>query len=442
MMKQPISDKDTICAFAAAREEELAAISRYIWEQAEPANGEVHSAQCLSGYLERCGFTVRRGLAGMETAFLASWGQGEPHILFLAEYDALPAMGQADVSHPAPLPGKNGHACGHNLLGTGAVGAAAILKDYLETTRLSGTVSVMGCPAEETMEGKIRLADAGLFNGYTAALTWHPDSFHFVSEYRYQAMYSVRFSFYGTPSHAAVSPEAGRSALDAAELCNVGANYLREHIPPAARIHYIIEHGGEKPNIVPPYAQSWYYIRAPRNEIARDIYKRVCDIAQGAALMTGTRTEHEILSWCPETTLNQELNRLLQAAFEDVGPTVWDEKDLAFANDIQKTFSAEQIQMQLEQHGIQPETYTAGPLARKISPLTGTVKPFPASTDVSAVSATIPTGQILVAAYPIGTAGHTWPITACAGSQIGIKAALTAAKVLALSGSRLCQNHK
>lgn len=426
-----------ICSAIENRKDELIDLSRYIWSQAEISLEETLSAECLATYLEKNGFSLQRGLAGMNTAFLAQWGNGSPRILYLAEYDALPKLGQEAVPYESPIAQKNGHACGHNLLGVGAVGAAVSLKEYLEENDLPGTVSLMGCPAEEIMVGKIRIAEAGLLDGYDAALTWHPETVNLISEYRYQAMYSVRFSFYGKPSHAAVSPEAGRSALDAVELANVGANYLREHISSGARVHYVIPHGGEEPNIVPAYAQSWYYIRAQRDDLADDIYSRICDIARGAALMTGTRVEIEPISHCRATRINPALNRILQQAYEIVGSPDWDESDFSFAKEIQKSFSKEQILSQVEQH---PRLHSSEQiLDTEISPLTGRIWPFPASSDVSQVSTVIPTAQIMTACFPIGTAGHTWPITACAGSQIGWKGMLTAAKVLATAGGILCR---
>ena len=421
------------------RQEELVELSKQIWSLAETALEEKESSQLLSSYLETHGFSVERGLAGMDTAFLAQWGSGSPRILYLAEYDALSLLGQDAVPYESPIAGKNGHACGHNLLGVGAVGAAMALRDYLQISGTPGTVALMGCPAEEIMVGKIKLAEAGFFKDYDLALTWHPDAVNLVSEYRYQAMYSMRFSFYGKPSHAAVSPEAGRSALDAVELMNVGANYLREHIDPGARIHYVIQHGGEKPNIVPAYAQSWYYIRAPRDEIADDIFNRVCDIAQGAALMTGTKVERQVLSYCPATRINHALNDLLKEAFDVVGAPQWDEADLAFAKKIQEQFPAEQVLSQLEAYPRLCQN-KACPLDTGISALTGRPFAHPASSDVSKVSTIIPTGQIMVACYPIGAAGHTWPITACAGMQIGWSGMVTAAKVLALAGRRICED--
>ncbi len=422
-----------------ARSKDLVDLNKQIWSLAETALEEKESSYLLSSYLEEHGFSVQRGLAGMDTAFLAQWGCGSPRILYLAEYDALSQLGQNTVPYESPIAGKNGHACGHNLLGVGAVGAAMALKDYLQNSRISGTVALMGCPAEEIMVGKIKLAEAGYFKDYDIALTWHPDSVNQVSEYRYQAMYSVQFSFYGKPSHAAVSPEAGRSALDAVELMNVGANYLREHIDPGARIHYVIQHGGEKPNIVPAFAQSWYYIRAPRNEIAADLFSRVCDIAQGAALMTGTKVETEVLSSCPATFINHALNNILREAFEVVGAPKWDEADFAFAKKIQEHFPLEQTLSQIEAHPRLYQNKTCS-LDTEISPLAGRPFAYPASSDVSKVSTIIPTGQIMVACYPIGTAGHSWPITACAGMQIGWKGMLTAAKVLALAGRRICED--
>lgn len=416
---------------------ELQELSKKLWSYAEPALEEYRSSSALIDYLVNQGFSVRRGLAGLDTAFLAQWGFDSPRILFLAEYDALQNAGQAAVSHESPIVGKGGHACGHCLLGVGAVGAAVALKERMEKMKLHGSVAVMGCPAEETMTGKIRLAQEGYFDNFDVALTWHPEAINQVSELRYQAMRSVYFSFRGTPAHAAISPDAGRSALDAVELMNVGVNYLREHIHPGARIHYVTVNGGKVPNVVPDYAKSWYFIRTPRDDLQKDIYARVCRIAQGAALMTDTEVTIDEITACPATKIYPDLNKVLFESFEEVGTPSWTNRELAFGREIQRTLPVEQLTGQIEDC---PRLKEQGPLDTGLTPLSNIPKPFPASSDVSAVSARIPTGQITVACFPVGTAGHTWPITACSGSEIGWRGMMTASKVLALTGSKLLQD--
>lgn len=428
---------EQICRNVDTQQASLIKLSDFIWKNPEDSLREVKAAVALSDYLRGNGFQIKSGLAGMETAFQAIWGEGKPEIAFLGEYDALPGLGQEARPQFAPIDESFGHGCGHNLLGVGAAGAAVALKRSLETSGMRGTVVFVGCPAEEIMEGKIRLGKAGIFDGFDAALTWHPNFVNMTSEFCYQAMKSVRFSFYGRPSHAALAPEEGRSALDAVELMNVGVNYLREHMIPGARVHYTITDGGDKPNIVPAFARSWYYIRAPRTDQEEEIYRRVKKIAQGAALMTDTSVTEEVLSECPHTRLNRTLNKVMQQALEAVGAPEWGCDELEFAERIKHTFSEEQIEGQLEVTQAQERNLSDRALDDSISPLTGRCLYLGASSDVSFVSHIVPTAQVMTCCYPVGTAGHTWAVTACAGAGVGHKGMITAAKILAAAGWRL-----
>lgn len=419
-----------------AHGEQLIDIANKIWGYAEIALNEYKSAELLVSILKENGFTVKTGLAEMPTAFRASWGKGAPVIGFLAEYDALPGLSQkAKVEHDPVIEGGPGHGCGHNLLGAAAVGAALGLKHEMEAEGLAGTVVVYGCPAEEIMTGKIFMAKAGLFRELDAALTWHPGMTNVVFEQTLLAMNSVKFGFYGKTAHAAAAPEQGKSALGAVELMNVGVNYLREHITSDVRIHYTITNGGGEPNVVPGYAQSWYYIRAPKRESVDEVYRRVVKVAEGAALMTDTKLEVSFQSGCYHPLENCTLNALLYDCLSELKPPEWSSEEMAYAKKITETFSPGQKTMQLSIFGdiALADEY----LHKDVLGLKGKSKLLPASTDVADVSWITPTVQIMTACQPLGTAGHTWQSVAVSGMSIGHKGMLYAARVLALAGSRL-----
>ncbi|HHV38888.1 MAG TPA: amidohydrolase [Tepidimicrobium sp.] len=419
----------------------LTDISDAIWRYAEEAYEENRSSQLLIELLEKEGFVVETNIAGMETAFKATWGKGKPRIGFLAEYDALPELSQEPVPYRKPQEGKTaGHGCGHNLLGTAAVGAAIGLKYQLEEEGKDGTVILFGCPAEEILMGKIRMAKEKVFDDLDVALTWHPGFVNMPMEIAFQAMNSVKFKFHGIPSHAAESPEEGRSALDAVELMNVGVNYLREHVVSDARMHYIITNGGDKPNIVPKNAEVWYFIRAPKRRQVDEIYERMKKIAQGAALMTETTVEIDLLTGCYEFLANDLLNKTLYESLEELQPPAWNEEELKFAQDIIDTFSEGQKDNQVSKFGNQELKDSL--LDDRVSKPRYKLFPVGASTDVSDVSWIVPTGQIMTCCSPVGTAGHTWQMTASCGMSIGHKGMLYAAKTLALTGYKLIRDPK
>ena len=269
-----------------------------IWEHPETSFEEYFAADLLCSLLEKEGFAVTRPLAGMETAFLGRFGSGHPVIGILGEYDALYAMSQeADAAQPKPT-GEKGHGCGHNLLGAGSLAAAVAVKDYLQENGKEGTVIYYGCPGEEGGSGKAFMAREGVFDGLDAALTWHPGDINAANSVSTLAVFKVHYHFTGRAAHAAACPQLGRSALDAAELMNIGTQFLREHIIPEARIHYaIVNAGGKSPNVVQPEAENSYYIRAPRLSQVRELKERVDDIARGAALMTGTSVDIRMINF-------------------------------------------------------------------------------------------------------------------------------------------------
>ncbi len=410
--------------------EQLGDISLRIWNFAELPLEEKRSSAILQEYLADNCFDLTIGLAGMDTAFLASWGSGSPVIGLLGEFDALPEMSQHISSEKKPIiEGAPGHACGHNLLGTGMAGAAVAVKELLKKHSLPGTIRFYGCPAEETMYGKIKMDEEHLFDDADICLSWHPKDGNAVSNFIHSAMVSLQFNFKGKAAHAAQSPEHGRSALDAVELMNVGANYLREHMIREARIHYVITNGGGRPNVVPSTAESWYYVRAPYKEQLDELVQRLIDVSRGAALMTGTQVSHEILSGCHNTVLNDSLNRLLYSSMTRIPVPAWSEEELEFAAKLQATVGKDLLREAISSYEI---TESEGQiLHNKVAPLRSRPVFLAASTDVSNVSKTVPTAQVFTCCMPLGTPGHSWQVTASVGSSIGQKGMSYAAKVVA-----------
>lgn len=419
-----------ITAAIDRRREEIWELSRRIWEHPEPALEERYAAGQVTAYLEQEGFRVEPGIAGMETAFAASWGSGAPVIGFLCEYDALPDMSQALKPEREQIQrGGPGHACGHNLLGAAMAGAAAAVKELLARESLPGTVRVYGCPAEEIMVGKIRMDAEHVFDDCDVCLCWHPMGCNCVANYSYAAMTSIKFHFKGVMAHAAEAPDQGRSALDAVELMNVGANYLREHIIPQARIHYVITNGGGKPNVVPPEAESWYFVRAPYKKQVDELVRRLIKIQEGAALMTETEAGYRIESGCSNTVLNTRLNELLYQSLNRVPMPEWSEDDERLARELLATLPQEALDGTLKSFNIRE--LKGQVLHRGVAPLRDEPSFLAGSTDVSNVSRTVPTGQVFTCCVPVGTPGHTWQTTVSVGSGIGRKGMLYAASAVA-----------
>ncbi|MBL8965635.1 MAG: amidohydrolase [Spirochaetaceae bacterium] len=424
-----------------ARLEGLCSLSDAIWRYAETGFDVDRSAAALRGTLEAEGFEARTGIGGIDAAFMASWGKGAPVIALLGEYDALPGMSQAAASPQKAevVEGGNGHGCGHNLLGVGSLGAALAAKDFLVASGLPGTVRYYGCPGEERGAGKTFMARAGAFDGVDLALTWHPGDVNSVLQARTLANLSAYFRFTGKAAHAANAPHLGRSALDAVELMNVGANYLREHVIPEARIHYAITNpGGRAPNVVQDVAESHYFCRAPRVPQAREIFARLCDVARGAALMTGTACAIRLSEGLSDYLPNGILGELLQRCMERKGTPAFSDEDRGLARRFRETFSPAELASALSQarhsQGAELADRLAGsPLAEGASPLFRGDALLPGSTDVGDVSQLVPTGQVICACAAFGTAPHTWQFTAQAASSIGHAGMAAAARVLALA---------
>jgi aminobenzoyl-glutamate utilization protein B len=445
-----MGDKQRIIKLIEGKRAVFTGVSDRIWEFAEIRFALKRSADALCAVLEQEGFRIERGVAGMAHAFVASYGSGGPVIGILGEYDALPAMNQAAglAEKKAPNPGAPGHGCGHNALGAGALAGAVGIKDYMKEAGLRGTIRYYGCPAEESGSGKAFIARAGLFNDLDAILTWHPMTETAVWGVSSLANYQIYFRFKGKSAHAAAAPEYGRSALDAAELMNVGVNYLREHTVQESRIHYAYtDVGGGAPNVVQASAELLYFIRAPKSFQAREIYERVVDIARGAALMTGTAMEMRWDSYCAEYLVNDELGKAMYANLLAVGPNSYTPEELAFAK--QYTAGLDELtragipaKAAALFAGETPERIAeiaAKPVIADIAPYVMSGRAMPGSTDVGDASWHAPTAQITTASFPAGTVAHSWQYVACGQSSLVHKGLIQAGKVIALTALDLLE---
>jgi len=434
--------KEVAIKWIEENKDRIVEISDRIWEFAELGLIEFKSSKLLADELEKHGFKVERGVAGMPTAFVATYGEGKPVIGIMGEYDALPGLSQKVVPWKEPLkPGAPGHGCGHNIHGTSGMAAAIAVKMAMEKYGLKGTIKFFGCPAEENFSGKVFMVRDGVFSDVDAVISHHPSTMNAVTLRSSLANNSVKFHFYGKASHAAGSPEAGRSALDAVELMNIGVNYLREHIIQDARIHYIIEKGGDQPNIVPAYARSWYLIRAPERDQLEEIYQRVIDIAKGAALMTGTKLEIEFIKGVYNKIPNRVIAELIVKNMREIGPPKYSEEDLKFAKEIAKTITPEQKLKQL-QKSKRPgwERLIDKLIDDEIPDPWGEGEVSHGSTDVSDVSWQAPTVEFSVACWVLGTPGHSWQSTAQSASGIAHKGLIFAAKVMSMTALDLLTN--
>jgi len=426
-------DKKYALDWIENNEKLLIAISDKVWEFAELGLIEFKSSALLADELEKHGFRVERGIAGMPTAFVASWGEGKPVIGIMGEYDALPGLSQKKVPRKEPLEsGKPGHGCGHNIHGTSGMAAAIATRKAMEKHKVRGTIRFFGCPAEENFDGKVFMVRDGCFNDVDAVISHHPDTMNCASLESCLAVNSVKFHFYGKASHAGGSPEHGRSALDAVELMNIGVNYLREHIIQDARIHYVIEKGGDQPNIVPPYARSWYYVRAPERDQVESIYDWILDIAKGAAMMTKTEVKVELTEGSYNLIPNRTIAELIVKNMREVGLPKYSDEDLKFAEEIVKTIPNEMKIAQLK------KSKRPG-WERLVDKLIDDEVPDPwaegetshGSTDVADVSWQAPTVEFGTATGVLGTPGHSWQDVAQNGVGLGHKSLIFAAKVMA-----------
>jgi aminobenzoyl-glutamate utilization protein B len=428
------TQKDAV-SWVEANSAKIIEVSDKIWDYAELGFIENESAKLLSGELERHGFKVERGVAGIPTAFVGSWGSGGPVIGVMGEYDALMGVSQKKVPTRNPIvEGGNGHGCGHNVHGVSGLAGAIAARYAMEKNKIKGTIRFFGTPAEESGSGKVWMVRAGVFDGVEAVLSHHPGSMNYAGLGSSLANNSVKFHFYGKTSHAAGSPEQGRSALDAVELMNVGVNYLREHVVQDARMHYVIEAGGGQPNVVPDYARSWYLIRAPERDQVDSIYARILKIAEGATLMTETTLKIEFLKAVYNKIPSKALSEVVTANMRLIGTSKYTPEEKRFAEELSKNVPADQKRDSLRKskrpgweklEGVImddsiPDAWDEGEVGH-------------GSTDVSDVSWKAPTMEFGTATWPLGTPGHSWMNVAASGTGIGHKSLIFASKVIATS---------
>lgn len=426
-------------------------LAQEIWQYAELPYEETKSAQALMHALEREGFSVQSGTAGIPTCFVASCqvGTGGPTFGFLGEYDALSGLSQkAGQAKREPVrPGGPGHGCGHNLLGAGCFAAAVAVRDCMQTLGLPGNVVYYGCAAEEGAGSKQFMARAGLFDKADFVLTWHPGDLNQIPAKTNVAILGANFIFDGVAAHAGSSPHLGRSALDAAELMNVGVNYLREHMPDNARVHYAYsDPGGSAPNVVPDHAVIKYEVRAPRVTQAKALFARVVDIARGAALMTQTRMKYEVTMAFSDYAPNKTLAAVVERCYQLLGAPPWTQEDFALAAGFLNTYPeatrrAGQEALEEELREPLPPDWMQYPLDRVVHSFSPGERGYVCgSTDVGDVSYAVPTVMLTTATACLGNVGHSWQNTAQSCSATGMKGMLQAARVMALSALRLIQD--
>ena len=398
----------------------------FLWDNPELGGAEKVSADYMRNRLRNAGFAIVEE-PRMEHAFYAEYGSGHPVIAILGEYDALPGLSQKrnTVDREPVVPGGPGHGCGHNLIGSAAATAAVALKHIIEKENLTGTIRFYGCPEEELLSGKVKMAYYGMFEGCDLALSWHPMTGNAVMEDSYLACAYAKFYFTGTTSHAAFAPHLGRSALDAMELMNVGVNYLREHVIDSARIHYATDSCGYPPNIVPGKAVNWYCIRAPKMSDVRSILARIEKVAKGAAMMTETEVEMKIEHGCCEMHPNRRFSELTHSVMKEVPLPVYTDNELQFAAHLQTTVNPEAVRAESQTYGkmeILHSSVASQEVSRTVS--------MKASSDSGDVSYIMPMNLFTAACWPFGVAPHTWQAAAASGSSFAAKGALYAAKVI------------
>jgi aminobenzoyl-glutamate utilization protein B len=423
-MSTAFADDARVLSFIDGRYDDTARIARTLWEYAEVGYQETRSSELLQQALRDEGFSIEAGVAAIPTAFVASYGNGGPVIGILAEYDALPGINQDAVPDRSPVAGKTaGHACGHNLFGAGSVGAAIALRHWLEESGRPGTLRLFGTPAEEGGSGKVYMVRAGLFDDVDIVLHWHASDQNSADADTSLANRSAKFRFRGVSAHAAGAPENARSALDGVEAFDFMVNLMREHVPQETRIHYVITSGGSTPNVVPDYAEVFYYLRHPEAKMVKELWQRLEAAAQAAAMGTGTTVEWEIIHGNHPLLINETLARMMDEKLREVGGVTYTPDEQAFAEEIYQTLQHPELALGSE-HEIQP-------FAMELDY---------GSTDVGDVSMVVPTVGLNTATWVPGTPAHSWQSTAASGMTIGFKGAQVAAKTLALAAIELFEN--
>ncbi len=420
-------NKKAVVQAVDAQGDALIELSDAIWAHAEVAFEEGESSNLLANFAEQNGFNVERGIAGMPTAFVATYGSGKPVISILGEFDALPGISQKAQPTKEPLKaGAAGHGCGHNLFGAGSLGAAIAIKELIEDGKINGTVKFFGTPAEEKFFGKIWMVEAGLWNDVDINISWHPSSKTEADVQSTLSLIDFRVEFFGQAAHASGDPWNGRSASDALELYTTGINYYREHIKPSTRIHYHIEDGGQVVNVVPDYSKIWVRVRDPKQTEMKQVYERVKEMAEGAAIMANVEYKTSLISGIYEVLVNRAGGEIMQKNLELLGPITYTEEETVFAKKIQEMTGKPQV-------GIDSQ----------IRPLEETKEdPGGGSTDVGDVSWNVPNINLSVVTAPKDTPWHSWAVVACGGMSIGHKGMIYAAKAMSMTMLDLFENPK
>ncbi len=417
--------KQAILASVENHEANLIKISDKIWKLAETAFEENQSSELLANYAEKQGFIVERGVAGMPTAFVATYGSGKPVISVLGEFDALPGISQKAQPTKDPLDeGAAGHGCGHNLFGSASLGAAVAIKELIESGKIKGTVKFFGTPSEEKYFGKIWMVNEGLWNDVDVNISWHPSASTEADVQSSLALIDFKVEFFGQAAHASADPWNGRSASDALEIYTTGINYYREHVKPTVRMHYHIQDAGQIVNVVPDYARLWIRVRDTKRSGMMPVYEHVMKMAEGAAIMANVDYKISLISGIYEVLVNREGGKIMQANLELLGPIEYTEEEITFAKKIQETTGKEQVGMD-----------------SVIKPLKETKEhPGGGSTDVGDVSWNVPNINLSVTTAPKGTPWHSWAVVACGGMSIGHKGLSYASKAMAMTMADLFEN--
>tara|TARA_R110001632_G_scaffold63318_2_gene151394 strand:- start:53552 stop:54991 length:1440 start_codon:yes stop_codon:yes gene_type:complete len=418
-------NKKTLLKSVEKHKTELIKISDEIWSLAETAFEETKSAEILAGYAEKQGFKVERGVAGMPTAFVATYGSGSPVISVLGEFDALPGISQKAQPTKSPLKeGAAGHGCGHNLFGAGSLGAAIAIKELIEDGKIKGTVKFFGTPSEEKFFGKIWMVNAGLWDDVDVNISWHPAAKTESDVQSSLALVDFKVEFFGQAAHAAADPWNGRSASDALELYTSGINYYREHVKPTVRMHYHIQDGGQVVNVVPDYSRLWVRVRDSKRSGMLPVYERVQEMAKGAAILADVDYKVSLISGIYEVLVNREGGKIMQNNLELLGPIQYTEDEIAFGKKIQEITKKEQVGMD-----------------SKIKPLAETRKNSGGgSTDVGDVSWNVANINLRVTTAPKDTPWHSWAVVACGGMSIGHKGMIYSSKAMSMTMLDLFEN--
>ncbi len=425
--KKITKNKQSIIQSVEKHQQEMIALSDKIWAIAETAFKENKSAKLLADYAEKQGFKVERGVAGMPTAFVATYGSGKPVISVLGEFDALPGISQkAQPTKSALNEGAAGHGCGHNLFGVGSLGAAIAVKELIESGKIKGTIKFFGTPSEEKYFGKIWMVREGLWDDVDVNISWHPSSEIEADVQSSLALIDFKVEFFGQAAHASADPWNGRSASDALEIYTTGINYYREHVKPTVRMHYHIQDGGQVVNVVPDYSRLWMRVRDTERAGMMPVYERVVKMAEGAAIMANVEYKVSLISGIYEVLVNREGGAIMQSNLELLGPIKYTNAEITFGKKIQEVTGKEQIGMDSD-----------------IKPLKETQKhPGGGSTDVGDVSWNVANINLGVTTAPKDTPWHSWAVVACGGMSIGHKGMLYASKAMAMTITDLLENPK